>query len=317
MIRAHSLSYTQILSQEESFLQFIRKIISEIVPDPQGYFFVTSFIVVGVTLRFGYKYINHVFLYVIFFYCAFSYFTFNNIVRQGVAVSFVTIAYTYLVRKKKLLFLFYVLLSVLIHRSAIIAIVMLFLVNLRISRRSLFGYITFIALMIVANRPITQLLIIYIYPDYATSGYGTTSAAYYYVVYVALALIAVIQYARYYDCFDDNWVIRGNRQLIENEAVDGNRVYCLAINGTIVYGVFVLLSFLNMLIFFRMSLYFVPCLMVTLDHALNAMPEEKRSGYLFACFIFAIGIFIVLNMNGKLIPTPYTVFWDFPFRMTY
>ena len=324
MIRIRFMSLSDIISSkdavnEELVHRLFRKLVATVFNDPQWYFILTSLLIIGVAMYFCYRFISDPYLYVILFYCAFSYFTFNNVTRQGVAVSLVTISYMYLLRNKKLGYLFFVILASLIHRSSIIAIIFLITERIKISRQSLLAYFFAVAILAILNKPITNFMIQYFYTDYASSGYGHNQAAIFYVAFIFLAVIMIIGYVNQYrDENEIQSVLRGRHVSPEGGSpVEGKIINRFIVHGSVAYAVFIMLSCMNMLLFARFSLYFVPCFMLCIDRYYVSLTKYNRIIGKFLLILFALAIFITMNIFGKLIPTPYETFWQYPERPTY
>ena len=113
--------------KDPGFNLFI-KLIYDIVPDVRFFFFIVATILMTTLGVFVYKYSTNItatlFFYIVYI-CMFYHYLPNSAIRQTMAFSLLLIAYMFLEKKKILLFLLFVLLGSVMHKSCLIGLLML------------------------------------------------------------------------------------------------------------------------------------------------------------------------------------------------
>ena len=303
IIQIKSVDWKQLLVFNEELLHPIfRKIIITLFGDPQAYFFVTGFFIVGVMLHANRQYSPDLYMGVLLYYCIGGYFSANNITRQYIAISITILAWKYILDQKLWKYLLMILLAMGFHTSAIIAIPLYFLASQRFNKNVLSVYILFGAIIAIFNRPIVRVMQIFVYSDYG-SGYGTESSNPLRLVWAVITIACAWLFNR--RSFEQIELQTGNG------IVYGDRLRNLICNGAVIYCIFSVFSALNMLLFSRVAAFFSLCSILTIQYSLESLSLRSNKHLMkIALFSLATIWFIVMNINGKLIPTPYTPFWE-------
>lgn len=284
-----------------------RKLLVTLFPDPQAYFFVTAFFIVGCTLYIDRTYSPDVFLAVILYYCIGGYFSANNYTRQHIAIAITMLSWRYAVKKKPWWFLLTVLIAIGFHSSAIVTLPLYFLSGRRFNKNVLFGYSVFALLIIVFNRQVTAIIQMVMYSGYG-GGYGTESSNPLRLVLVVLTVAGI-------------WLLTRksshNRLQCRGFSEEQNiRLKNLLCHGAVLYSIFQLLSAVNMLMFSRVAAYFSVSSALVMQYGIESLGYKYNKVLLkFGLLLLAIAWFVIMNANGKLTPTPYTPFWQFPIRL--
>lgn len=315
MILIRSIPFDSLFIYKEFLHELFRKVISILFDDPQWYFVISSFIITYIIFRFGYRYIYNLSLYIIMYYCVFSYFTFNNVTRQGISVAIMMMAYDHFIRGKKISSYLIAVIACLFHTSAVLAVVPFFLTRVKRSRKTLFVYLILTVALAIGSRPITNMLMRFLYSEYTLEqAYGTNSASLLYIVFPIMSVIFLFGYTSSTDNLEHVSIVRGRYDILNQNAVIKQRLDSLIMHGTIIYAMFMLLSCFDMLMFARFALYYVPFFALCIDKTLLQISPVKRRNIIIMLVIFSLVYFGVMNYSGKLIPTPYHTIWEFPDR---
>lgn len=310
VIQAYSMSWAEAFTYSSEWLHsVIRKFIAMLFQDPQWYFILTSLFIVGSYMKFAYKHVHNVYLYVILYYAVFSYFDGHNITRQAVAVSVALYSWDAMLNKNLARYLVIMLAATFIHTSAVFFIPLYFLADIKVSRRNVLMYLGGAVVIIVFFRPIMLFMQRFLYQNYTGNAFGMEASNALRLVLAVIAVGAVV-------LFTSNATnIEKQEAMVESEAYYQYRLQNIICHGTIFYAICTAISCVGMLIFSRVAMWYVPCLLLCIDKALASLNQKNRRVLVFFALIFATAWFIIMNVNGKLIPTPYTPFWNFPDRM--
>ena len=310
VIQAYSMSWTEVLNYSSEWLhQVIRKLIALIFRDPQWYFILTSLFIVGSYMKFAYKHVHNVYVYVILYYAVFSYFSGHNITRQALAVSIALWSWDAMLNKQLGRYLMIMLAATFIHTSAVFFIPLYFLADIKVNRQNVLLYLCGAAVIIVLYRPIMLIMQRFLYQNYIGKAYGLEASNSLRLVLAVIAVGAVI-------LFTSNTAnIEKREGIVEKETYYQFRQQNIICHGTIFYTICTVISCVGVLLFSRVAMWYAPCLLLCIDKALASLNQKNRRVLVFFAFIFATAWFVIMNATGSLIPTPYTPFWNFPDRM--
>ncbi|MBR4458421.1 MAG: EpsG family protein [Clostridia bacterium] len=302
-----SVPWSQVFVFSEELLHpILRKIIVEVFRDPQAYFFISSFFIVGCYLVITKRYSPDIYMGVILFFCIGGYFSSHNITRQYVAIMITLLAWKYVIERKPWKYFLTILLAMGFHTAAVIVLPLYYLAGRRFNKNVLFGYTVFAALIVVLNRPVLWLIQLVMYSGYG-GGYGAESSN---PLRLALVFITVF-------CI---WLL--NRRNVPNpvhacgeDTVKNLRLKNLICHGAVVYSIFALLSAVNMLMFSRVASFFTACSMLAMQYGIESLGYRYNKRLMkLGLLAFAAAWFILMNANGKLIPAVYTPFWEVTWR---
>ncbi len=292
--------------REELLHPILRKLLMTLTGDPQSYFFVTGFFIVGSYLYGFRKYAPNYNLAILLFYCIGGYFTAHNVTRQFIAVAIMLYSIRYIVEKKPVWFAFTVLIASGFHISCLIMIPLYFLSGIRFNRNVLYLYILAAVAMVVFRRQVTAVFQLFYYSEYG-SGYGSEGAN---TLRLIWPLITV-------GCL---WLMNRRRLTVSypnrnDESMD-TRFNNLICHGSVMYVFFSLLAVTNMLLFSRIASYFSFFSLLAMMYGVNSAKTAKnRSLMTIALLLLVLAWFVVNNYMGRLNPTPYTPFWSDPNRL--
>jgi len=290
----------------EPLHQVLRKVIATVFGDPQAYFFVTAFFIVGVTLFQINKYSNNIYLGVVLYYVWGGYFGANNTTRQYIAIVISLLAVQYIIKDKPFLYALSILAAIGFHTSAIVVVPLYFLCRKKFNRNVLLVYAVSAIGLVVLNRPVVRLMQRFLYSDYG-AGYGANSSNVIRLVWPLFVFICLILIRNSnYQCVP---------VCLENQSRSTELFNNLISHGAILNIYFSLLSAVNMLMFSRVASYFTFYSMLSLLYGVKAPANTNNRRVLTAAlWLLAISWFVVMNRSGKYIPTPYTPFWEYPWR---
>lgn len=311
VIRVSSLAWNEIIVLKADLLHdVLRKIVSVFFNDPQMYFFITAFFIVGVHLYTIKKYTDDVFLGVFLFYAVFGYFTANNITREYIAICFVMLAWKYIIERKPVKFFVFILIATGFHISALVAVPLFFLCRYRFSRNILYIYLLLGTVLVVFNKQLTTLIQYIMFDNYG-EGYGSEGSNPLRLIWTLLGIVSVALLSR-------NTVFYRTEERVYNGALpetqDDFRYINFLCHGTVLYCFFSILSVAGMLLYSRVAAYFGFITAITIMYSIDCWTGKNRQIYRLIIFSLAILWFMIMNMNGKLIPTPYTPFWEYSWR---
>lgn len=311
VIQAYSMNWNEILHYSTGLIhQVFRKIIAIVFKDPQWYFIISSLFMVGMFMRCAKKHTRDIFLFVLLYYAVFSFFPANNVTRQGIAVGVSLLAWDYLLDKKLIQFLLVMLVAVLIHSSAFVFIPLYFMSFKKFTRNAMLEYLFFGTIIAIFNRPIILLLQRVVYSDYVEGSYGTTGSNPLRIVLAVVTLFAMFLYV--YKADNRSYINESNKSKVMGDIRYKNFI----LHGSFMFIMCYVLSTIRMLMFARVALYFCPCAILCIIHGIENEKEKKKYFlYRMGVILFAILWFTAMNYAGKLIPTPYTPFWNFPTRL--
>ena len=306
IIQAYHMSWRDNLSFTTEFgHQLFRKVVAILFREPQMYFLLSSALIVFAQISVAWKYADNYFLYILLFYSIFGFFPSNNITRQAMAVAICALSLPSIIRKNLVQYIALMILAVLVHTSAIFFIPMYFLANVHFSKNSLYGYILLSSIVLLLRRQIIAFFLRFLYTEYAQEGaYGTVGSN---PLRLLVALMVVLFV-----------YLLSNRTQSEDgkmdNLIDTERLNNVVIHGGVLYVFCMLMSTLSMLMFARVSLYYACFAMLCIDKGIQRTYGRNRLIIYLLVLLFVVSYFSVMNMAGKLIPTPYTPFWQFPDR---
>ncbi len=308
VIQAYSMNWDGIINYSIEFIhQIYRKVIAVVFKDPQWYFIFSSLFTVGMHMICAKNHTSDLFLFVLLYYTMFSYFTANVVTRQGIAVGVTLLAWDYLIEKKPVKFSLVMLIAVLIHTSAVFFIPLYFISFKKFSRNMMLGYFLIGGIIVIFSGPIISLFQRFVYSDYVEGSYGMAGSNPLRLVLAFIAVFAMLLYVYRAD---------GKSYITESEAIENIRYKNFILHGSFMFVMCYILSALRMLLFTRLAMYFGPCVILCIIHGIES--EKGTRDYIFfrmGIILFAVLWFAAMNYSGKLNPTPYTPFWEFPSRM--
>ncbi len=301
-VRTGSKPWNEILTWgEEMFHPILRKVVMTLFNDPQMWFAITSFFIIGAFFHAFRKYTTDRFLAVVLFYCIGGYFTAHNITRQFIAIGIVLFSLKYIMERKLIPFLLTVMLACGFHISAAVMIPLYFLSNVRFNRNALYLYIVFFVLAAVLRQQFTAFFQLLFYSDYG-SGYGAETSNALRLIWPVITVFCI-------------WLCnRPSVRLACPAVAEGEsekRFKNMLCHGAALYCFFSLLSATSMLLFSRIASYFAFFAHLSMLYAMDTLRLRSnktmmRSGLL----LLVIAWFLFNNIQGKLDPTPYTPFWE-------
>ena len=311
MLQVYSMDWNNVFHYSSEFLhQIYRKIISVIFKDPQWYFIISSLLIVGIYMKVAERFAEDDFLFVLLYYAVFSYFPANNITRQCIAVALTMLSWEYLLNKNIVKFILIILAAFWVHNTALIFAPLYLISYKKLNKNTLLGYFIIGTVVVIFNRPIILFIQRFAYSEYVEGSYGTTASNPLRIVLAILSLAAMFVYISKSDnssnIFDDT------------ERVKKNRYNNFILHGTFMFVMCYVFSTIRMLLFARIALYFAPCSILCIIHAIESHKGTKNYIiYKWLVILFALLWFGMMNYAGKLIPTPYIPFWEFPSRMRF
>lgn len=305
---AEFISWGEILTPSLEFLhRVLRKIVITIFGDPQAYFFITAFFISGVFFTSLKKYSPNFMLGVIMFYTG-SYFSANNITGQYIAIAISLFGIKYIIENKPWNFFFCVLLALGFHASAVIVIPLYFLSKSKFTKNHLILYTIIGLLVVLFNRQVTNIIRLFMYENYGDGeGYGESSSNPIRLIWPAFSFLCMmISKAEGYQYIPES--LRG-------DTVKITRFNNLIFHGTVLSIYFSLLSATSMLVFSRVAAYFSIYSTLNEIYGIKASSNRNTRRILtLALWGLVIVWFLYKNWQGKLNPTPYTPFWEYPWR---
>lgn len=305
-IGAGRLTWSAALTFSKEFLHTIlRKAIMSVFHDPQAYFFITAFFIVGVFFLTYKEYSPDFPLSILAFYCTYGYFTSNNITRQYIAIALTMLAWRYIIKRKPIPFAILVLLAVGFHVSAVIVIPLYFLASKRFTQKMLLFYIVVGVAAIALNRQVTAFMQNLLYSGYG-DGYGSESSNPLRLIWTALTIAAL-------------WLLSKQPPgrpcaVLENDE-QNLRFRGIIMHGSILCCFFQLLSAVNMLMFTRVAAYFSGCAVLAILYAVETMKLPQNRKVLKTAFaLLLIAWFAVMNYTERLCPAHYMAFWQASWR---
>ena len=234
MIRMKSISWVECFSESNVGHAFFRKIIIEVLKNPQWYFFITSLFIVGAVIIITKKYSPNFFLSIVLYYTIGIYFEGNNVTRQTVAIAITMIAWKYIMEQKITKYLIVMLVAFSFHTSAVFFVPMYFLSKIPFKKKHLYIYSIIGVISLILRNNIIRFFQYFIYGDYVGQAYGTESSnplRILLVLVVIFYLVMLLQNRDYAIEYIDQSGVAG-----------GEYLFNFITHGTIIY---ILLSFFS------------------------------------------------------------------------
>lgn len=307
IIQAAGQTWQEVLHYSHQVLhQIIRKTIGMVFRDPQWYFLLSSFFIVGMNLKVFKEFAYSLFLCVLLYYVEFGYFSSNNMTRQAIAVAICLGAWKYIIERKQVRYLFVMALALLVHTSAVFFLPIYYISKIRLNRKNFKVYAAVTLVVILFNSQLIRFSQKYLYSDYTESSYGMRPSNKLRLS-IAVICVLVILLEVYRDWKRSSGIEQRNRYEAR---------YCsFILNGTYIYTVCTILSCFRILLFSRIALFYAPCVVLCIDRAVGRTRNPRNRRIIYGGLItFFIAWFAAMNYMGKYIPTPYTPFWEFPDR---
>lgn len=151
--RIRSLSFSDILYDLNSAIgdNFLRKIVTLISDSNQLYFLVAALLVATAVSVFIYRHSENVYLSEIIYLSLGFYSISLNIVRQFIAISICLFAFSFLRKRRIILYTIFVVLASLFHSSAMIMLPAYFLVSMKVSDNDLNEILKFVLYFVVCS----------------------------------------------------------------------------------------------------------------------------------------------------------------------
>ena len=308
VIQAEEQSWSESLHYSSEIIhQLLRKVIGESLRDPQWYFILSAAFIVWMSLSTFKKYAYSLFLCVLLFFVEFGYFSSNNLTRQSIAVAVCLCSWKYIFKRNKVRFFMVIVCAMLIHMSAVFFIPIYFLSEIDFNRKSILIYTIGGMLILAFNRQIMAGLQVFLYSNYDESSYGMTPSN---VIRLGLAVLCGIMMLVFTIRKEAN-LLKTTGSVLQTKSYYDNFI----LNGTYIFILCTVLSSIRVLMFSRIALYYSPCAILCIDNAVGKIQNVHSKRIVFSGLIlFCIIWFSVKNYMGKYIPTPYTPFWEFPYR---
>lgn len=310
VLRIHYVPWADLYKEENIGNAVLRKIVAEVFKDPQWYFIITSlFIITSVCICIKNNAESY-FFPIFFFITVGMYFTSHNITRQCVAVAITLFSWKYIFTRNLRKFLLVEFVACLFHISAIFFLPMYFIAALKFKNKDVFLYLIIFVILFALRLPIIRFFQRFIYSEYVGNAYGVTASN-------PVRLILVSVYVLYFFIYL-NGKKRGkvyNRNIYSGEIETFPFYDSFLSHSMLIYCFLSLLSATNILLFSRLALYWNMQIVFIIISGINAC-ENKRNKMVLYGLIFAVClcIFLIMNINGKLCPSPYTQFWTFKYR---
>lgn len=164
------LSFSQLefeITQEPGFLLY-SWLVGRITADPQIYIFLSSSIIIILYVTFIYKHSINFTLTMFLFIAGGSFFTTMNIMRQCIAIGIVLHSYGFIKKRKIFPFLLMIFLAFSIHRSAIFALPMYFIMTRKNLKSNLLAaYAATFVVLLFSGTIIESMLTNSIFDNYA------------------------------------------------------------------------------------------------------------------------------------------------------
>ncbi len=211
--------------------------------------------------------------------------------RQFLALSIIAIAYTFIKKKKLFWYIVFVILAMMFHKSAFIAILLYPFYHMNITRNKLFIFVPITVTILIFNKPIFEYLLKFM-NDYGYEyEYESTGA---YMMIILLALFVTLSY------------IAPVEEELDKET---NGLRGIAVLATMLQ-IFALTSTVAM----RMNYYSMMFLPILLPRIINRTTERNKQPYKYIAIImiiYFIGDYIYGMHTGADILElyPYKPFW--------
>ena len=277
------------LYDKDALFFFFTRMFALFIENPQIYIFILSIplnVFVGYLI---YKESNSPILSFIMYLALNFYGTFSfTILRQGIAMSFLILAYFQIKNKKLLKFIIFVLIASAFHQTALIFLASYPLSNMKIGIKQ-FAFILsgFLIAMIFKNQLLSiilQFLQANRYQFYADRD-------------VTLSLTS----------FLINCIILGVCYYLANDKINEKREYIIQYNLLII-GTFIS-AFTNVIAeAYRLSMNFTIFSIILLPNLIQKLSNKTRKTVYFAALIFFIAYFFGISLYNAAI-VPYKTFW--------
>ena len=308
VIQAKSMTWTECFTSGLAIGNaVIRKVIAEVFHDPQWYFIIAAFLVVYSVYHTTRLYSPNMFLTIFLFYTIGTYFTSNNITRQATAAAIILFSWKYIFNSDLIKYLLLVLLASTIHISAIFFLPMYFLCRIKLGRNQYIFYILLgIGLFLVRN-PLIRFFRDLAFSNYTDTSYGTTGSS-------PLRLLLTILVAIYLYIYSKN---NDKIKPIIQQTIPGGdpELFYYFIGHSTVINIFLsVLSVTNMLLMSRLAMFWNFQSLICISYAVKSLKRKQMIWFIMLIVLAAILWFVIMEVTGKHIPTPYTPFWEFPDR---
>lgn len=290
-----------ILSDYEVGIKLLMKALSVVSNNPQGYFIFTSLFIIGAYLFIFYKFSSNMYLSIFLYVTLGMYFSAHNLTSQYIAVALCLYSIKYILDRKLVKFLLISLAAIFIHPSAAFFIPIYFLANINISKKVVVIYAVSTVFLVVFFNTVLHFVQNYWYSNYTQDSFGMVKSNIINIFIPALTLIPSL-----YGYSNKSRKLQVSQVNI-TEKLQNN----LLTHICIIYFVCLLLAVSKIIVMSRIGHYFNIGLLVLLPCTYEVLDiKKKRIAYCITILIALLN-FIVFNLFGQLIPSPYTPFWLF------
>ena len=216
-----------------------------------------------------------------------------NLLRQYLALSFCLIAMLFLIKKNKnLLFILYVLIAFLFHRSAIVFLILLPLKYIKFNIRNIFLFLVGTALAIV-------------FLPYLLKFFDRISGSHYYTYItirsetlslVNIGVIVILSVVLFF-------ILKFRRQVNKEESVKEYDIYA---NMFLLFFCLIIVSIFSAELVDRIAIYFLPAMYFLLPMILKTFKDYKSKFFVYMlAIVFLIFLVYILKFRGTYEILPY------------
>lgn len=256
----------QTLMLQNAFLEILLyKFVAVVFHDPIFFFVIVNSVILASYYLFIRKFVYNEKLFVMAFFCIYGYFQMSNTVMQLLACSIILFGVFFLLEQKNIKCLIFLALAYFIHNSAFIFLLLLLLAKIDFTKKMMVWY----AVLIVAAVPVTVYLLPYVqlfyYSDWGDGCYGFTEANSFNISKIIPVAISVFFLIKMMSKQSLSALFNNNKILMN-----------LSLHGAILYIFFIVVACNFALLFARVSYYFIPFALLTVDRGLLLLYKEKN-----------------------------------------
>lgn len=315
VIRTENANWKSIFVQSEPIAWVLKKAVAEVFGDPIFYTVIISAFFLWINFRFARKYVHDISLFVIMFFTIHNYFSAHNVIVQSLSMGFVLVAFDCVIDRKPIGFAAFCAFGILSHTAAFVFVPLYFLAKVKFTKKSLYVYLVIAFLCVLNIGDFFSVVQKYAYGNYSFSeGYGSGGAN---SLRLALALCSIVLLILF--LYNNNTEDSAHSQIgFHGETMNREKIEIInnaIAHGTLIYTICIILAVTTNLLFFRVSMFFSPFVILCADRVVyNTRNPRIKIIIHLGLVAFCIAWFIAMNSGGHYTPTPYTPFWDFPNR---
>ena len=261
--------------------------------------------------RFIYRYSTNIaFSWLTFFCLRFMFGTMNQ-VRMWLAISFLLIAFDYLITRKPVPFVFFVGLACLFHVSSLIFLIVYPISLLRIEKKTVLSVVVFSTALFLIGTPVFEWITSFVgkYNDYLTDDRFSISGniAVFLSLFVDIVFLLVASKSTFWNSFEG---CNSEEQVsIQGETTRIELGKCLFWFVTLCVGLDIVGLGNNVM--GRITSYFSSTMIISIPIALSKMKKESELLVVFIIVFLVAQVFTILILRPDwYMVTPYKFFWQ-------